>query len=78
MIYDKLVNIMADRLGVQEQEIAPDTLIKDDLAVDSLDLYELVMSLEEEFNIELPPERVNDIETVEDVIRILKELGVED
>ena len=78
MIYDKLVTIMKDRLGVEEQEITPDTLIKDDLAVDSLDLYELVMALEEEFNVEIPEDRFNDVEVVGDVIHVLKELGVED
>ena len=78
MIYDKLVTIMKERLGVEEQEITPDTLIKDDLAVDSLDLYDLVMALEEEFNVEMPADRMNDVEVVADVIRILKELGVED
>ena len=78
MIYDKLVTIMKERLGVEEQEITPDTMIKDDLAVDSLDLYELVMALEEEFNVEIPEDRFNDVEVVDDVIRVLKELGVED
>ena len=78
MIYDKLVTIMTDRLGIEEQDITPDTLIKDDLAVDSLDLYELIIALEEEFNVELPEERMNDVEAVDDVIHVLKELGVED
>lgn len=78
MIYDKLVTIMSDRLSVSPQEITPDTLFKDDLAVDSLDLYDLVMALEEEFNVEISAERMNDVEQVSDVIRVLKELGVED
>ncbi len=78
MIYEKLVTIMSERLSVSPQEITPDTLFKDDLAVDSLDLYDLVMALEEEFNVEIAPERMNDVEQVSDVIRVLKELGVED
>ncbi len=78
MIYEKLVSIMSDRLSVSPQDITPDTLFKDDLAVDSLDLYDLVMALEEEFNVEMPADRMNDVEVVADVIRILKELGVED
>ena len=78
MIFDKLVTIMAKQLGVQPQEISTDTLLRDDLAVDSLDLYNLIMVLEEEFNIELPQEELNDIETVEDIIKILKEQGVEE
>ena len=78
MVYEKLVTIMSDRLSVSPQEITPDTLFKDDLAVDSLDLYDLVMALEEEFNVEISAERMNDVEQVSDVIRVLKELGVED
>lgn len=78
MIFDKLVEIMMDHLSIQPQDITLDTLFKDDLAIDSLDLYDLVMALEEEFNIEMPSERLNEIETVEDLIRILKELGVEE
>ena len=78
MIFDKLTEIMESQLGIQSQDVAMDTSFKDDLAIDSLDLYDLVMALEEEFNIELPSEKVNDIDTVEDLIRVLKELGVED
>ena len=78
MIYEKLVTIMSERLSVSPQDITQDTLFKDDLAVDSLDLYELVMALEEEFNVEIPAERLNDVEVVSDVIRGLKELGVGD
>ena len=78
MIYGKLVTIMSERLSVSPQDITQDTLFKDDLAVDSLDLYDLIMALEEEFNVEIAPERMNDVEQVSDVIRVLKELGVED
>ncbi len=78
MIYEKLVTIMSERLSVSPQDITQDTLFKDDLAVDSLDLYDLIMALEEEFNVEIAPERMNDVEQVSDVIRVLKELGVED
>ncbi|SEP61488.1 acyl carrier protein [Lachnospiraceae bacterium NE2001] len=78
MIFDKLVEIMMDQLAVQPQDITPETSFKDDLALDSLDLYDLVMALEDEFNIEMPTERESEIETIDDLIRILKELGVEE
>lgn len=78
MIFDKLVKIMAEQLGVQQQDISMDTMLRDDLAVDSLDLYNLGMVLEDEFNIELPQDEMNDIETVEDVVKMLKEQGVEE
>ncbi|MBQ2054477.1 MAG: acyl carrier protein [Eubacterium sp.] len=77
-MFDKLVEIMMDQLSVQPQDITPETSFKDDLALDSLDLYDLVMALEDEFNIEMPTEREAEIETIEDLIRILKELGVEE
>lgn len=78
MIFDKLVEIMMDHLSIQPQDITLDTSFKDDLAVDSLDLYDLVMALEEEFNVEMPQDRLAEVETVEDLIKILKELGVEE
>ena len=78
MIFDKLVSIMAEQLGVQPQDISMDTLLRDDLAVDSLDLYNLGMILEDDFNIELPQDEMNDIESVADVVKMLKESGVEE
>ncbi|MBR0515642.1 MAG: acyl carrier protein [Eubacterium sp.] len=77
-MFDKLVSIMAEQLGVQPQDISMDTLLRDDLAVDSLDLYNLGMILEDEFNIELPQDEMNDIESVADVVKMLKESGVEE
>ena len=78
MIFDKLVDLISDHLGVQPQDITPETSFKDDLAADSLDLYDLVMAVEEEFNVEMDEESASKIETVEGLIRVLKELGVED
>jgi acyl carrier protein len=78
MIYDKLVEILVDFLSIQAQDLSSDTSFKEDLALDSLDLYELVVILEEEFNVEIPMDRFDEIATIEDLIRILKELGVED
>ena len=77
MIYEKLVSIMTDRLGVSPQDITPDTLFKEDLAVDSLDLYDLVMALEEEFGVEIPSEKLESFTTVGSVVDYLKENGVE-
>ena len=79
MIYDKLVEILEDFLSIQAQDLSQDTSFKDDLALDSLDLYELVVILEEEINVEIPSDRLSsEIDTIEDLVRILKELGVED
>ena len=54
------------------------TSFKDDLGADSLDLFELVMALEEEYGLEIPAEELSDVETVGDIIEYLKNKGVED
>ena len=57
--------------------ITPETSFKDDLGADSLDLFELVMALEDEYNVEIPAEELTDLNTVGDVIEYLKNKGVE-
>ena len=78
MIFDKIVELMMDHLSIQPQDITRETSFKEDLAVDSLDLYDLVTALEDEFNIEVPSERQLEIETIDDLVKVLKELGVEE
>ena len=53
-------------------------IFKDDLGVDSLDLYEIVMKLEDEFDVEIPAEELDDVATFEDVLNYLKSKGVEE
>ncbi len=69
---DKVIEIIRDQLGLEDAEIDEDTNFKDDLGVDSLDLLELVMAFEEEYNIELNPEELEDIQTVGDVVDFIK------
>ncbi len=59
-------------------EIRPDSSFKEDLGVDSLDLFELVMALEDEFGVEIPPEDLETMNTVGDVAEYLKNKGVEE
>ena len=63
---------------VEEDEITPDTSFKEDLGADSLDLFELTMALEEEYDTEIPAEELEDIETVGDVIEYLREKGIDE
>jgi acyl carrier protein len=75
--------IIADQLGVEETEINPTTSFVEDLNADSLDLVELIMSLEEEFSkegkaIEISDEDAEKIATVQDAVNFIKEHGVED
>ena len=70
--------IIAEQLNCDGETIGLDTSFKDDLGADSLDLFELVMALEEEYGLEIPAEELSDVETVGDVIEYLKNKGVED
>ena len=74
---EKLKEIIADQLSVDESEIELSTSYKD-LGADSLDLYELVMALEEEYGCEIPADDVAAMATVEDVVNYLKNNGIED
>jgi len=65
----KVRSILAEQLGVDLAEVRPDARILDDLGADSLDVVEMVMSLEEAFDIEVPDEDVEELRTVADVER---------
>ena len=75
---EKIREIIAEQLNCEEETIGMDTSFKDDLGADSLDLFELVMALEEEYGLEIPAEELTDMETVGDVIEYLRHKGVED
>ncbi|HXK23976.1 MAG TPA: acyl carrier protein [Myxococcota bacterium] len=65
----KVRNILAEQLGVDLSEVTPDARILDDLGADSLDVVEMVMSIEEAFDIEVPDQDVEELRTVADVER---------
>ncbi len=70
---DRIKEIIADQLGVEQEKIVPEAKFVDDLGADSLDVVELIMAFEEEFGIEIPDEDAEKIQTVGDVISYLKE-----
>ena len=72
-IEQKVKNIIADQLGVGEEEIKITSSFIDDLGADSLDIVELVMAMEEEFDIEIPDEDAERIQTIGDATAYLKE-----
>lgn len=74
---EKIKEIVAESLGADAATITEETSFKDDLGADSLDLFEMVMALEEEFGIEIPSEDLENIVTVNDIMGYLKEKGVE-
>lgn len=75
---EKLITIVAEQLHVEEAEIRPESDFKADLSADSLDLFELVMALEEEYEVEIPTEDLEKLTTVQSVIDYLKEKGIEE
>lgn len=74
---EKMKAIIAEQLGVEEQAISMDTSFKDDLGADSLDIFELVMALEEEYDLEIPADDLADMNTVGDVVNYLKSQGID-
>jgi len=82
-VFERVKKIIVEQLGVEESEVKPNASFVDDLNADSLDLVELVMSLEEDFSseskrLEIPDEDAERIKTVQDAVDYLKEQGVED
>ena len=75
---EKMKKIIAEQLSVDESTITLDSNFKEDLDADSLDLFELVMALEEEYDIEIPADDLNNIATVNDIVEYLKSKGVEE
>lgn len=75
---EKMKELIAEQLGADAAEIKEESSFKDDLGADSLDLFELVMALEEEYGVEIPADDLEKIATVGDVISYLKAKGVEE
>ena len=77
MEFEKLQQIIAEVLNIDPEEITMNTTFVDDLGADSLDLFELVTNLEEEYNIEIPAEELEKLTTVGKVIDYLKSVNIE-
>ena len=75
---EKLKEIIADQLSVDAESITAESKFKEDLEADSLDLFEMVMALEDEFGIEIPSEDLEKLVTVGDVLKYLADKGVEE
>ena len=75
---EKIKEMVAEQLNVDAAEINEATSFKDDLGADSLDLFELVMALEEEYEIEIPSEELENLTTVGSVADYLKSKGIEE
>ncbi len=72
MVFEKIKTILAEQLDIDENTIKPESLIVEDLGADSLDAIDIVMSVEDEFSIEVPDEIVEKIESVNDIITFVE------
>ncbi len=73
MVFEKVKGILVDQLDVEEEKVTMEASITDDLGADSLDVVDLVMSLEEEFDVEIPDDQVENIKTVGDIVKYIEE-----
>ena len=74
---EKMKEIIAEQLSVDAESVTEASSVKEDLGADSLDLFELVMALEDEYSVEIPAEELEKMSTVGDVMEYLKNHGVE-
>ncbi|WP_294405957.1 acyl carrier protein [uncultured Ruminococcus sp.] len=72
MVFDKIRDIIVEQLDVEEEKVTAEASISEDLGADSLDVVDLVMSIEESFDIEIPDEEVENIKTVGDIVKFIE------
>lgn len=73
MIFEKLTEILAEQLDAEAGSITQETKLVEDLGADSLDVVDLVMTLEDEFDMEIPDEDIENVRTVGDIVKYLEE-----
>ena len=73
MEFEKLKKVIAEVLSVDPDEITMETTFTDDLGADSLDIFQIIMGLEEEFDIEIAPEKAENVKTVEEALELINE-----
>ena len=72
MIFEKLKDIIAEQLSVEADDISMDSNIQDDLGADSLDVVDLITTIEDEFDLSIPDEAVEEIKTVGDIVNYVE------
>lgn len=73
MVFDKVAEVIAEQLGVAKDTITKDSNILEDLGADSLDIIEMLMTLEEEYGITIPDEKINQVKTVGGICELIEE-----
>ena len=72
MVFEKVVQILAEQLSVDPDKITMDSMVEEDLDADSLDAIDIVMSIEDEFGIEVPDEAITDMKSVGDIVNFIE------
>lgn len=72
MVFDKIKDIIVEQLDVEEDAVTMEASITDDLGADSLDVVDLIMSIEESFDVEIPDEEVENIKTVGNIVKYIE------
>ena len=73
MVFDRIRQILSDQLDLEEDKITMESDIVDDLEADSLDVVDLVMTIEDEYGLEVPDDQIENFRTVGDVVRYIEE-----
>jgi len=73
MVFEKVKSVIVEQLGIDEVEVTMEAKFSDDLGVDSLEIFEIVMSLEEAFEIEIPNEDIENIKDVKGIVKYIEE-----
>lgn len=76
-MFEKIRNLVAQQLGIDEEKIKPESSFKEDLGADSLDLFELIANLEDEYSVEIPAEELENLTTIQAVVDYLTNHGIE-
>lgn len=76
-IFEQVKKILCDQLDLDEEQVTEDSEVIDDLGADSLDIVDLVMTLEEEFDTEIPDEDIENLRTVDDIVKYIEERSAE-
>lgn len=76
-IFEQVKKILCDQLDLDEEQVTEDSEVIDDLGADSLDIVDLVMTLEEEFDTEIPDEDIENLRTVGDIVKYIEERSAE-
>ncbi|MCI9504812.1 MAG: acyl carrier protein [Clostridia bacterium] len=74
-MYEKIVKMLAEQLGIEAETITPQSEVVKDLGADSLDVVELMMALEDEYGVTLPEGEVENVKTVQDIVDMVNKLG---